>query len=68
MDLKKDHSRQSRGKAEQDIVGDQEEPLHHDDGLVPQKVSQQEYREKKGQIGICPDGEQVVGQLWREKT
>lgn len=34
---------------------------------MPQKVSQQEYREKEGQVGIRPDREQVVGQLWEKK-
>lgn len=64
MDLKEDHSRQTRGKAEQDIVGDQEEPLHHNEGLMPEEVSQEEDREKEGQVGVCPDREQVVGHLW----
>ncbi|KAF3848039.1 hypothetical protein F7725_021067 [Dissostichus mawsoni] len=32
------HSEQPWGEAEQDVVGDQEETLHHDEGLVPQEV------------------------------
>lgn len=64
MDLKDDHRRQTRGKAEQDIVGDQEEPLHHNEGLVPQQVSQQEDGDEEGQVGVRPDREQVVSHLW----
>lgn len=50
VDLKEDHSGQIRGKAEQDIVGDQEEPLYHNEGLVPQEVTQEEDGEKAGQV------------------
>lgn len=64
MDLKEGHSRQTRGKAEQDVVGDQEEPLQHNEGFMPQEVSQEENREKERQVGVCPDREQVVGHLW----
>lgn len=48
MYLKEDHSRQTRGKAEQDVVGDQEEPLYHNEGLIPQEVGQEEDGEKEG--------------------
>lgn len=61
MDLKADHSRQTRGEAEQNVVHDQKEPLYHNEGLMPQEVSQEEDREKEGQVGVCPDREQVVG-------
>ena len=64
MDLKEDHSRQTRGEAEQEAVGDQEEPLYHNEGLVPQEVSQEEDREKEGEVGVRPDREEVVGHLW----
>lgn len=63
MDLKEDHCRQPWGKTEQDIVGDQEEPLYHNEGLVPQEVSQEEDGEKEGEVGVRPDREQVVGHL-----
>lgn len=46
--LKEDHGRQTRGKAEQDVVGDQEEPLNHDERLIPQKVGEEEDGEQKG--------------------
>lgn len=67
VDLKEDHSRQTRGEAQQEVVGDQEEPLQHDDGLIPQEVGQEEDGEEEGQVGVCPDGEQVVGHLWGDK-
>lgn len=63
-DLETDHGRQTWGKTEQEVVGDQEEPLYHNEGLVPQEVSQEEDGEKEGQVGVCPDREQVVGHLW----
>ena len=63
MDLEERHGRQAGGEAEQDIIGDQEEPLDDDEGLVPQQVGQQEDREQDGQVGVRPDGEQVVGHL-----
>ena len=69
MDLEEHHGRHAGGEAEQDIIGDQEEPLDDDEGLVPQQVGQQEDREQDGQVGVRPDGEQVVGHLlvreWR---
>lgn len=64
VDLNEDHSRQTRGEAEQNIGRDQREPLYHNEGLMPQEVSQEEDREKEGQVGVCPDRVQVVGQLW----
>lgn len=48
MNLKEDHSRQTPGKAEQNVVGDQEEPLHHNERLIPQEVGQEEDGEKEG--------------------
>ncbi len=48
VDLKEDHGRQTRSKAEQDVVGDQEEALYHNEGLIPQEISQEEDREKEG--------------------
>lgn len=67
-DLKDNHSRQTWGKAKQDIVGDEEEPLYDDDGFIPQEVSQQEDREEKDEIGVCPDREQVVVYLWETRS
>lgn len=61
--LKEDHSEQPWGEAEQDVVGDQEETLHHDEGLVPQEVRQEEDGQKTRQLGVGPDREQVVGHL-----
>ena len=64
LDLKDDHCRQTRGEAEQDIVGYKEEPLYHNEGLVLQYISQEEDGEKEGQVRVRPDREQVVGHLW----
>jgi len=63
MDLEKSHGRQARGEAQQEVVGDQEQSLDHYDGLVSQQVRQQEDGEQDDQVGVCPDGEQVVGHL-----
>ena len=63
MDLEERHGRQAGGEAEQHIIGDQEEPLDDDNGLVPQQVGQQEDWEQDGQVGVRPHGEQVVGHL-----
>lgn len=64
VDLKEHHSSQTGDKAEQDVVEDQSGPLHHDEGLMSQEVGQQEDWEKECQVGISPDGEQVVCHLW----
>lgn len=62
-DLKEDHCRQIGGKAEQDIVGDKEQTLYHNDRLIPQEVRKKEHWEKEGKIGIRPNREQVIGHL-----
>lgn len=48
VDLKEDHSWQTRSKAQQDVVGDQEEPLYHDEGLIPKEIGQKEDGEQEG--------------------